>query len=501
MKKTSTILTYLLPQPRDILFVGVFFSIIFGGPKLFTNDSDLGRHITIGNYILNTWTIPVRDIFSHTMTGERLVPHEWLAEVILALAHRMMGLSGDVFVAALLGAFTVLIVYQELIKRGNFRLVALFVAAWVAVISSVHWLARPHMFTFFFIALWTYGLERVYQKERIKIWLFPILMLIWANTHGAYFAGFVVLGAYLVDWLLGFWQNKQTKELGKKLVVIGIASFAITFINPSGWHLWTTSVGYIGNDFMTSHIVDQLSPNFHEKDMWPFLIMIAFALFSLGQQYRPSLRESLLLAGWVAMGLHTVRNLPLFAVVTAPIYAALIQPWTEKTLNWVKQASRPRESGEVLRGYVWIVVPVLFFGFVLWRGIPIDQEGTGNIFLPDKMPVSAVDWLQKNPQNGKMFNQFVWGGYILYRMWPNEKVFIDGQADFYGEALMREYFDVIDVNADWESILDKYQVSWMIILRDEPLAKYLYSVDNVWHVIYKDDTAVIFRRNLGSVAP
>ena len=72
--------------------------MIFGGPKLFTNDGDLGRHITIGNYILDTRTIPVHDIFSNTLPGQRLVPHEWLAEVIFALAHRVMGLSGDVLI-------------------------------------------------------------------------------------------------------------------------------------------------------------------------------------------------------------------------------------------------------------------------------------------------------------------------------------------------------------------------------------------------------------------
>ncbi len=95
-----------------------------------------------------------------------------------------------------------------------------------------------------------------------------------------------------------------------------------------------------------------------------------------------------------------------------------------------------------------------------------------------------------------MFNHFIWGGYILYRMWPHETVFIDGQTDFYGEALMREYFDVIDLNATWEDVLDKHAVSWMLIPRNEGLAKYLYSVDDdAWHVIYADETAVIFRRD------
>jgi len=487
---------YLLPQPRDILFIGVFFSMLLGGPRLFTNDGDLGRHITMGNYILDTGTIPTSDVFSHTMYGEKLVSHEWLSGMVFALVHRLMGFDGAVFLAALLGAFTILIIYEELVKRGNFRLVALFVGAWVAAVSSIHWLARPHMFTFFFIALWTYWLERVYRNERMNIWTFPALMLIWANMHGAFFAGFIILGAYLAGWLVEFMQGQQTKNVGRQLAFIGFLSFAITFINPYGWRLWTTILGFLGNDYITSHQVDHLSPNFHEKDMWPFLLMLVFALFALGQEHRIKFREALLLAGWGAMSLFTLRNLPLFAVVTAPIYGDLLQSLAVKMLNWLKLASGPRENGNVLRGYVWVVAAVLFFGFVLWRGIPMDQKGTGNVYLPDKMPVQAADWLKQNPQTGNMFNQFAWGGYILYRLWPAEKVFIDGQTDFYGEALLREYFEVTNVGVGWEAILDKYAVSWMLIPRNDELAEYLYFVDDdVWDVIYEDDTAVIFRRD------
>ncbi len=321
-------------------------------------------------------------------------------------------------------------------------------------------------------------------------------MLIWVNTHGAFIAGFVVLGTYVVDWIWEFLQGRSRREMGRQLFLIGLISFAVTFINPSGIYLWGTSVGYVSNDFMTSHTVEYLSPDFHEKDMWPFLIMVAFALFALIQETKLQVREALLLAGWTAMSLYSVRNMPLFAVITAPIYGALIQPGVEKMLNWLKPAIGPRESAEVLRGYVWIILPVLFFGFVLWRGIPIDQKGTGNVFLPDKMPVQAVDWLEENPQEGRVFNHFIWGGYILYRMWPEEVVFIDGQTDFYGEALMREYFEVINLSTGWEGILDKYNVSWLLIPRNESLAKHLYSMDDdAWNVIYEDGTAVIFRRD------
>ena len=101
-----------------------------------------------------------------------------------------------------------------------------------------------------------------------------------------------------------------------------------------------------------------------------------------------------------------------------------------------------------------------------------------------------------------MFNHFIWGGYILYRRWPAELVFIDGQTDFYGETLFRQYFEVINLSPGWENILDTYDVSWMIIPNHDTLSEYLKSErDGVWDVIYEDETAVIFRRAAGTAAP
>jgi hypothetical protein len=495
MKRTNLILAYLLPRLRDILFAGVCISFLVRGPITFSYDGDLGRHITVGNYILTYQSFPTHDVFSHTRLGERLVLHEWLADIIFAFVHRFMGLDGAVLLATLLAALTIWLVYEELIRHGNYRLVAVIIAVCVTMVSIIHWLARPHMFTFLLLAIWTYWLERFYTNDVRNIWKFPLLMLIWANLHGGFFAGFIIWGAYAVDWIVEYRNGTKRMDSGKQLASIGIFSFAATFINPFGWRLWTTTVGYVGNDFMTSRIVDHLSPNFHNKETWFFLLMIVLALLALMQDRKIHLREALLLAGWIAMGLHTIRNLPLFAVVTAPIYGSILQTWAEKLPALKKQEVNLQTTESFLRGYVWIVSTVLLLGNVLWRGIPLDEKGVGNVFLPDKMPVQAVDWLEQNPQQGNLFNDFAWGGYILYRLWPNETVFIDGQTDFYGETLFREYLAVISMNEGWERILDGYDVSWMLVPTKGNLARQLkLNQDDGWLVIYEDDTATILRR-------
>lgn len=495
MQKPPFWLSFLLPRLRDILFGGVFFSVIIRGPKLFSYDGDLGRHLAVGNYILETGKIPTTDIFSYTVTDVAFVPHEWLSEVLQTLVYRILGLNGVVLLTALLATFTVLLIYNELLRRGAFRLTALVVAVAVTAVASVHWLARPHMFTFFLLTLWTLLLERAYTNDEKRLWLFALIMLVWANLHGAFFAGFVVLGAYFAGWFLDYVRGLADWETGRRLVLITSASLIATLINPSGWRLWLLTVGYAGNEFITSRIVDHLSPNFHEVDKLPFLVMIVVAMLALAGGFRLKLRHVFLLAGWTALGLHTVRNIPLFAVVTAPVYSIFLQSLLEKIPVMSRVETNLKLTESHLRGQVWIIATTLFFGFALWRGIPLDVKATGNVFLPEEMPVQALDWLETNPQEGRMFNEFSWGGYILLRQWPNTLVFIDGQADVYGEKVFGEYLNVISLDSNWQEVLDQYDVAWMLIPKNGYLARHMLTAENgEWQVIYADETAVIFRR-------
>ena len=88
-----------------------------------------------------------------------------------------------------------------------------------------------------------------------------------------------------------------------------------------------------------------------------------------------------------------------------------------------------------------------------------------------------------------MFNFFTWGGFLLYRLWPEQKVFIDGQTDFYGEALSREYVQVETLQDGWENTLAKYNVDWVITQSGQPLEKALTAIN--WTVIYQDETTAI----------
>jgi hypothetical protein len=488
----SRIIPYLLPRTQDAMFICILLIVCVRGSDLFNSDGDLGRHITLGRYML-TNGIPYYDIFSHTMFGEYLVSHEWLAQIAFGAAHLLLGLGGAVLLTAILIAITFTLVYREILRRNVHYLPALLITTLAAVTSMLHWLARPHIFTFLFVALWAYGLQKIMEGKDIRIWTFPLLMLVWANTHGAFIMGFFILAACFAGCIWQYLLKEATWEPGKKLLLIGAFSFAVTFINPYGWRLWGTSVGYFGNKFLVDATIEYQSPNFHDFSAWPFLLMLALCLVAPALGKRIQVYEAFLLAGFAALGLYSERNIPLFAIIAAPYLASMLQPVFEKLplSNRIQETIRRVEGQLPANSIVLPSLTALLMLMAFKQGVQFDSAGFGYGYDPAKFPVRAVNWLEENPQPGNMFNHFIWGGYLLYRAWPEYPVFIDGQTDFYGEALTVEYVQVVTLHENWKNVLAKYDVSWAIIKADEVELAEALENELGWRILYKDDTATI----------
>ena len=502
----SRLIGYLLPGLQSIFWIALFIAVVSKGPDMMNIDGDLGRHITIGKYILDTRSIPTTDVFSHSMAGQPLTPHEWLSQVLFALADRLMGLDGVVMLTALVIAVSFGITLALAVKRSGSLLVSLVITLLAAGAASLHWLTRPHIFTFLLLALWLQVLVSIQEGKAWRwIWM-PVIMLLWVNLHGAFIAGFVVwmlvcAGIGWERWIEGQ-EIHRVKPVLRDLLIGGAASFLVSFINPSGIHLWQTSLGYVRNEYLVGHTAEYLSPNFHSSSTWLFLLFIVLliGLFGLLGERRKA-EDIFLSLAWMGMSLFSARNIPLFTIVSAPILAACTSELidTYKTrFAWVKRVlnldQRLMQTERMLRGWVWPAASVLVVVLLLSSGVRLDASRVGNRFDPDIFPVQAVDWLKANPQSGNSFNYFPWGGYLLYRDWPETRVFIDGQTDFYGEELTRKYESVITLDGDWESILDDYSVDWVIFPSDEKLTKALANSDK-WGLIYQDETAAIFRRH------
>jgi hypothetical protein len=493
--------TWLIPRLQDMLFIALFLAVIMIGPRMLNIDGDLGRHLTIGEHILATLSIPTRDLFSYTMAGEALTPHEWLAQLIFAISNRLIGLDGVVILCALLIATTFTILFRQCNRRSGMPLVGLGFSILAAATASLHWLARPHLFTLRLVVLWIGELEGLRQNTHHRWWTLPLLMLVWVNVHGAFIAGFAIWGIYLVGMSVERWARTGLMDDGWKdnsnlnlVVAAGSLSFLVSLINPVGWRLWETTLGFLNNKYLVSHTVEYLPPNFHAASTWPFLVMILLSIILLGLNLtRRSFVAILLVVFWTGMGLISARNIPLYALVVAPILAvelANLIRTSRRLEGAIHLDDRIAEIEMSLHGFVWSLLVVGLIVLFFYRNIGLNSSESRNSFSPQVFPVQAVDWIEAEQISGPGFNYFPWGGYVLFRAWPEQQVFIDGQTDFYGENLTRQYETVLTLGDGWRQILDKYEVSWVLLPEDAQLVNAL-KAEAGWEVGYQDSTAVV----------
>jgi hypothetical protein len=476
---------------HEFIFLAVFLGALFSGTTMLSIDSDLGRHLALGNYILDKGSIPVKDIFSHTLHGESRPPYEWVTQVLFATANRALGLDGVVLLTAIILATTFARLYSHSYRRSQSPLIALLVTFFAAAASSIHWLPRPHIITFLLLAVWVNNLEELCKNKRGNLIAFPILMLLWANLHGGFVFGFLALAAYSAGWIWDKWRGRADARTGKSLLFIGIASLAASIITPDLWHNWEAVLNN-RSAFILSRTAETMPPNLSDPASLPFIILLASsAIFAILNRQAISPAHVFLLGGMCILAVLMARNIPLFSIACASFLSTWIAATTSRIPAWIRVEGRFANLGSAgNRFFIPLLTTCLAIGYFTYQNA---QGKETYQFNAEVFPVQAVDWLAKNPLEGRMFNEFNWGGYLLYRLWSRELVFVDSQSDFYGEALMRNYQSILDGDADSKLLLDEYQVEWVIVQAQSPLAD-LLSSDHEWVVVYRDKVAVIATR-------
>jgi hypothetical protein len=492
------LLRFFLPRIEYILLIAIFWGIAASGPRILNFDGDLPRHLLTGNLILQTRSVPTTDIFSFRTTGRPSFPHEWLSQVLFAAIYNWLGLNGIVLLTALVVMLTWGIVFRLATHRSNSLFAALLLIALGTAAAQIHVLPRPHIFTYLLAAIWLTLLESIAQHGTRSWWVLPLVMLLWVNLHGMFVLGMLLWGIYLVgDFLDHPSRNWFVSQKTKSLLLAGGLSLLATFLSPSGPRIWEAIASLGSNSYITSKIPEYQSADFHLPETWPFLIILLLTMIGFARsRERISWTDTLLVVAFTGMALYTSRMIPLFAIVIAPSAAKVSADWIRKEYARSKLLAVEENISKTnadANGLVWVLGIVLIAGILLRSGGTIDPQGRGNSFDPRFFPVEAVAWLETHPQEGHVFNEFDWGGYLLLRLWPTHQIFMDGHTHIYGEALTREYERVITLDEGWEDILETYGVDWVIMRQNSPLVRALSAREN-WQLAYEDKTAVILVR-------
>jgi hypothetical protein len=489
----SNLALRLLPRIQDIFFISLFAAVLLLGQRMLNLDGDFPRHLLTGKYILENRIIPTTELFIHPYLNQPNVSHasEWLSDLIFYALYLYTGLAGVIAFSALLLASTFTLIYGKLSTRLNLRIPIFILVAWGAIATSLNWVTRPHLISMFLLAVWLIWADDLRRGEKIPLWRFPVFMLLWSNLHGEFIAGILVLLAYAVGWTIDYLLDPPNASLsvGKNLwLALGLSALA-SLLNPGGIGPWVGILGFVNNKYLMSRMLEANTPNFQSPEMRVLLGLLAISIFLLAvKKEKLSAAQGLLLAGFSAMSLIAVRNIHLYGIV-APFVLAETLTWTKniKLLERLETILQNVESR--LKGIFWPIITVICLSAFVITNSTMQRLYQ---FDPPMFPVQAVAWLEKNPQQGNMFNELNWGGYLELHLWPKQLTFVDSMADVTGEVTM-QYETVIDLGDGWQNILEQHNIKWAIIERDSLLAREL-EFNQHWTPLYKDSNSIILRK-------
>lgn len=452
---------------KRLFLVAILLALLIPAIQPVT-DPDFWWHLTAGNWILDHHAVPRYDLFTFTVPDHRWITHEWLSEVFLAMLFRIGALPLVSITLGLITALGFVVIWRAIDRQVNFIIAGLSVALGVAVANPI-WGPRIQMITFVLTALTYLWIKRFCESNGRGIYFLPALIVLWANLHAGFFIAYVLLGvtfvAEAVKVRLGHPQHLAPRRLGH-LALIGVAGLAAAVVNPNGWDIYPYALQTQVSPVQQQFIAEWLSPNFHLPEVRFFEAALLLLLAGLALARRIDLRQFLLLVVGVVLALQSVRHLALFVIVAIPPLATYLQQAWQRFRPGLKARGMPSNS---FTFSVNMLVLLLLLLTVTAASAPVFRQPLGGKRVEKDFPVKAADFIAAHPPPGHMLDQYGWGGYLIYRLYPGQHVFVYGDAAVEGDQLLLDYAHLTYLSPDQAGLLAKYDINWVIFKSDQPI--------------------------------
>lgn len=443
-------------------------------------DPDLWGHLLFGREILRVGGLPDSNLYSYTAPAQEWINHEWLADVIFFSVYRLLGSPGLMLLKLLCAGgavyFSAAIIRKQTASAWAQGLSLIVVMA----ILSPGFNVRPQIFTYLLFSLFLFLLYRYEEKDKRALYWAPPLMALWVNLHGGFVAGLGALGLFSLWTSLREWQEgERLRRLAMRILFPLELSILALWLNPYGMKL----LDFLASDLLLDRPITEWAPisfwgfSFLEFKLAVLLVLVAG--FWRRSFYRWNFHLALLAA---LFAMRYQRHTPLFAIAAAPFVA--------QGMEWLLGQVKGRAAEWALAAGVFLIGLFQFYsiGQVRW------QHGLRLVVDPLEYPTQAADFLQRNGMRGNLAVPFDWGEYLIWKLYPDVRVSIDGRyTTAYPEEVIEDQWEWMSGGKRWRRLLDRYSTDIAMTKRGDPVTSLLRQ-DPEWVYIYSDPVAFIFVR-------
>lgn len=504
--------------PNDRLFRGLLLVLllvfVFQCGFFHVSCVDPGFHLQTGELIWQNRAIPSSNTFSFTIPEYQWMLHQWLPAFLFFLVHQQCGVAGLITFKATLGVLIFLIVWLSANNETGKSSYWPFWACTIGVmLARIRFFERPFMFSFILLAL-TFYLARRFSGNRRWEWFgMPVLMGIWANIHVGVICGFELLGAFAAgEWMEHWWNTFHRKKFGNRngekpdgssrptllplyqlpigiILSLAAAILSVSLINPNGIKVLMAPVYFYLNPFWTASI-EELHPPSGIYAKLLFSYMGILVLLQIIARKRLDLRMlfACIFFAWLAS--RTQRAILMFIIVSIPY------------LSYLLESTFPIRAKRFQRLQAW-GLPLAWL--ILIKSViladPTFHYGIG--FYRPYYPTKIYDFIQDHVPRQNIYNDMMYGGSMLWWLYPEFRPFIDGRGEAYSMDFWQNvYTPVSEGRPIWRDVFRQYQVHGAIISnrRGKPvhrLALKLYN-DPQWALVAFDDDTLFFLERIGT---
>jgi hypothetical protein len=460
-----------LPAALPFLVAAIVYAVVLLSAAKLLNDPDTYWHAAVGRWIAAHGWVPTADPFSFTFAGEPWIAKEWLAQLLYAGAYGLAGWTGMAILAAAATALAFGLLAHRLERNlAPIAVVALLAASFILV--APHLTARPHALALPVMVAWTGGLVAGADGRRApSLWLLP-LMVLWANLHGGFTLGLVLVVAAGLDAVFSA-PGAERRPLAFAWTGFLVLAVVAACVTPYGPESILVTGRILGMGDALRFIGEWKPQDFGHVGSFEILLLLTIGL-ALHRGFTLPPFRILTILGLLHLALSANRNTELMGLLV-PVFLAGPLAAQVPALR----ATGPGRANSALAALVVVgLVPVTAALAAVTSPSP-----------PAAItPAAALDALRK-ATNGPVFNAYDFGGYLIASGVPT---FIDGRTELYGADFLRRYENAVMLSdpPGLETLLAEHHIAATLLQTGMPAIAWLDRMPG-WKRLYADDVAVV----------